>query len=574
MQKGVPQIMDITSIRSVLHYLTKNILPTKFETAQQPEPNTIQLCFRGVDSQTWLEVSWNGDSPRILKINKPEKIGRESTLSKQIRYGLKYMALISIDQDDFERVIKFGFAKKPGDEISKYLIFELMGKHSNIFYLDNKHKIIAVGKQIKSSQSSFRTISTGSIYSGPPVNLKKQPREDESFQSWKDSISIVPESLKYCLINTYQGVSPILTKQLEVVSATVNSEIMEKNIDFISNSDLKEIFKNWKIWINRFKNNNFNFSTFNKDFYCVWFFDKEINCENKIDLCTSLENYYDYHLKQKKLELLEKKIEGIIFKQTNTEKKNLNIQYDLLTKSENYEVYKEKADNIFTSNEITKRDIIKGQKLYKKSKKLKRSRELIKERLSIYKTNIERLEEFTTLLENLNSLNHEKLFMRIKLLEEIMEEICNEFNINIKKQREDQKSTYEIESSPIQVDTPTGLKLQVGRNMRQNDLISFKFSKKGDLWFHAQESPGSHVVLKSSSQVASEQDLQIAADLAALFSKAKRNIKVPINLVKIKDLQKIKNGGPGCVSFKNGEIIWGNPTRGEDYIKKNLKTVI
>jgi len=59
---------------------------------------------------------------------------------------------------------------------------------------------------------------------------------------------------------------------------------------------------------------------------------------------------------------------------------------------------------------------------------------------------------------------------------------------------------------------------------------------------------------------------QIAADLAALFSKAKRNVKVPINLVKIKDLQKIKKGGPGCVSFKNGEIIWGNPTRGEDYI--------
>ena len=113
---------------------------------------------------------------------------------------------------------------------------------------------------------------------------------------------------------------------------------MEKNIDFISDSDLKEIFKNWKIWINRFKNNNFNFSMFNKDFYCVWFFDKEINCENQNDLCTSLENYYDYHLKQKKLELLVKKIEGIIFKQTNTEKKNLNIQYDLLTKSENYEI--------------------------------------------------------------------------------------------------------------------------------------------------------------------------------------------------------------------------------------------
>ena len=89
MQKGVPQIMDITSIRSVLHYLTKNILPSKFETAQQPDSNTVQLCFRGINSQTWLEFSWNGDSPRILKINKPEKIGRESTLSKQIRIRIK-----------------------------------------------------------------------------------------------------------------------------------------------------------------------------------------------------------------------------------------------------------------------------------------------------------------------------------------------------------------------------------------------------------------------------------------------------------------------------------------------------
>ncbi len=566
--------MDVTSIRSVLHYLRKNILPTKFETAQQPEPNTIQLCFRGVDSQTWLEVSWNGDSPRILKINKPEKIGRESTLSKQIRYGLKYMALTSINQDDFERVIKFGFAKKPGDEISKYLIFELMGKHSNIFYLDNKNKIIAVGKQINSSQSSFRTISTGSIYSDPPVNLKKQPREDESFQSWKESISTVPESLKYCLINTYQGVSPILTKQLEVFSKTSDSEIMGKNIDFISDANLKEIFQSWKIWINRFKNNNFNFSIFNKFFYCVWFLDKEINSENQIDLCTGLENYYGYHLKQKKLEFLVKKIEGIIFKQTNNEKKNLNFQYDLLSKSETHEIYKEKADKIFSTNEINKQDIIRGQKLYKKSKKLKRSRELIKERLNIYKTNLDRLDEFTTLLENLNSLNYEEIFIKIKLLEEIMEELCSEFNIHLKRQREGKKSSSKIQSVPIQVDTPAGLKLQVGRNMRQNDLISFKFSKKGDLWFHAQESPGSHVVLKSSSKKASEQDLQIAADLAALFSKAKRNIKVPINLVKIKDLQKIKKGGPGCVSFKNVEIIWGNPTRGEDYIKKNLKTVI
>ena len=143
---------------------------------------------------------------------------------------------------------------------------------------------------------------------------------------------------------------------------------MEKNIDFIGDSDLKEIFKNWKIWINRFKNNNFNFSIFNKDFYCVWFFDKEINYAKKIDLCTGIENYYDYHLKQKKLELLEKKIEGIIFKQINIEKKNLNIQYDLLTKSENYEVYKNKLTIYLVQMKLRKKILLKDKNYIKSQK--------------------------------------------------------------------------------------------------------------------------------------------------------------------------------------------------------------
>ena len=377
MQKGVPQIMDITSIKSVLHDLSEEVLPSRFETAQQPEPNIIQFCLRGINSQTWIEVSWNSDSARILKINRPEKIGAESTLSKQLRYGLKYMALVTIEQDKFERVIKFGFAKKPGDEINKYLIFELMGKHSNIFYLDNNQKIIAVGKQINSNQSSYRTVSTGSIYSEPPKNMKKEPSPNETYETWKESISSVPESLKYCLINTYQGVSPILTKQLETFSNLGSEEIMNKNIDFISETNLKKIYQSWKIWIDRFNNNNFNFLIFDNFFYSVWFLKNEINNKNNIDQINGLENYYDFYLKQKKIYALIKKIDGIIFKQTTLQKKNMNLQSDLLINSENYRIYKEKADKIFMTHEIQKQDIIKGQKLYKKSKKLKRAQNLI-----------------------------------------------------------------------------------------------------------------------------------------------------------------------------------------------------
>ncbi len=296
--------MDVTSIKSVLHDLSKEVLPSRFESAQQPETNIIQFCLRGINSQTWIEVSWDSDSARILKINRPKKIGTDSTLSKQLRFGLKYMALTTIEQDKFERVIKFGFAKKPGDEIGKYLIFELMGKHSNIFYLDKYQKIIAVGKQINSNQSSFRAISTGSIYSEPPKNIKKEPTQNETYDSWKESISSVPESLKYCLINTYQGVSPILTKQLEFFSNVNSTEIMNKSIDLISEANLKEIYKSWKIWIDRFNNNNFNFTIFDNFFYSVWFLKNEIKNTNNIDEIKGLENYYSYYLKQRKISAL------------------------------------------------------------------------------------------------------------------------------------------------------------------------------------------------------------------------------------------------------------------------------
>ena len=567
MQKGVPQNMDITSIKSILHYLSNEILPSKFETAQQPEPNTIQMGFRGINNLSWIEVSWQADCARIIKIDKPDKIGSESTLAKQLSHGLKYMALVEIIQDKFERVIKFAFAKKPGDEVIKYLIFELMGKHSNIFYLDKHLKIIAAGKQVKSTQSSHRTISTGTLYQEPPVKFKKEPNEKESYITWKENLLSLEDSLKNSLIKSYQGVSPILTEQIQYLA---NLEVMNQNVALIDDIYLKKIFDIWNIWINRFKNNKFNFSIFNNYFYCVWFSKFELKDDNLIDLSKGLDKYYNQYLKLKKINILISKVDNLLFKQFNLEKNNFDIQNKLLKNSENHKDLKNKADNIFLKPNFEKVDIVEAEKLYKQSKKLKRAKDQIKERLHFHKNRLYRLEEFKALLDNLNSLSIGTLKIKIDLLEELKEEISREYSLSRRNKKVRKNSPKNLDSSPIEIHSPGGLIIQIGRNMRQNDLISFKFSKKQDLWFHAQESPGSHVVLKTSSKIPTDQDIQIAADIAAFSCKGRENIKVPVNVVKIKDLQKISKAGLGCVSFKNSTIMWGNPTRGKDYIKNNI----
>ena len=571
MQKGIPQIMDVTSIKSILHYLSREILPSRFETAQQPEPNTIQIGLRGINNTSWIEVSWQGDCARIFKINRPDKLGSQSTLAKQLSYGLKYMALVLIEQDKFERVIKFAFAKKPGDLIDKYLIFELMGKHSNIFYLDKNLKIIAAGKQVKSTQSSYRTISTGNIYKQPPLNNKKEPNENETFQEWKSLLNVVPDTLKNALLKNYQGVSPILIKQIEYLSNLESNNVMNQSVDLIEDKYLKVIFIIWNKWIDRYKNNKFNFSIFNNYFYSVWFSETEVRDNYKIDLCEGLSNYYNQYLNLKKMNGIVSQIDGLIFKQISSERRNHNLQRKLLENSENFESLKNKADNIFLKLNLEKKDILEAEKLYKKSKKLKRAINLIKERLDIYENKLNRLEEYRFMLDNIKSNNIGKIPNKLDLLEELKYELSNEFNLRKKRLNSSKINFQKKQSSHIQIISPGGLDILIGRNMRQNDLITFKLSKKQDLWFHAQESPGSHVLLKSSSKVPNDDDIQIAADLAAFFCKAKGNLRVPINQVKVKDIQKISKAGLGCVSFKNSEIIWGNPTRGKEYIKKNTE---
>ena len=229
---------------------------------------------------------------------------------------------------------------------------------------------------------------------------------------------------------------------------------------------------------------------------------------------------------------------NIIHKQQNIQTRNLNTQSKLLENSENHEFYKIEADNIFLQEKLSKENVIEAQKLYKKSKKLKRAKNLIKDRIKIYQNKLNRLGEFNAMFENLNSLDIETNDIKVNLIEELIEEIYKEFNIKAKNSRNIKKRLKETKAAPKEIKTPGGLILQIGRNMRQNDLISFKSSKRGDLWFHAQESPGSHIVLKSSACIATEADIQIAADIAAFFCKAKENLKVPINLVKVKDLQK------------------------------------
>ncbi len=563
MNKVPIQIMDLTTLKAVVFELRQDIVPSRFENAQQIDSHTIQLGFRTLDKLAWIEISWFAESPRIVSIAPPKRYGQKSTLAQQLKYLLVNLALVEITQNGFERIVRFKFSSRPGKEIEKELIVELMGKHSNILLLDKEGKVITLGKQIKDSQSRLRPIGTGDIYTSPPPLKGLVPRSSESFNSWKDNICLVPSTFKNSLKDTYQGISPALTLQIAGNNYNEAINIINQSVTSIELQTWETIYKKWKEWLLGIENNNYTINFQGPTDFVVWGEPKSNSKNTKIGLRLSI--YYSNKIIQRKMHSIREKLKQDLANSKDQETKKLNVQELLINNISEYITMQNKAKKLLTLESPTKKQIIESQGLFREAKRKKRSRESILNRIDFHKKKISAIQCCESFLDSFlyeeNEDNKNKLDSIIELKEEVEEYIC------IKKNNSKLKSSRKKEHSSTikEIQSPSGLKIQIGSNNRQNELISLRKGKKGDLWFHAQETPGSHVVLKSSNGLFDEKDIQLAADLASFFSRARANKLVPIIMVPIENLQRISGALPGTVSHRGGKVLWGKAERAEKY---------
>ena len=563
MNKVPIQIMDLTTLKAVVFELSQDIVPSRFENAQQIDSHTIQLGFRTLEKLTWIEISWLAESPRIVSIPPPKKFGEKSTLAKQLKHILVNLALVEISQTGFERIVRFKFASRPGKEIEQELIVELMGRHSNILLLGRKNKVITLGKQIKERQSRLRPIGTGDIYTSPPPLKGLVPESSEPFTSWKENICLVPSTFKNSLKDTYQGVSPALTLQIASNNYNEALNIINQSVTSIELKIWKKIFKKWNEWLLDIENNNYTINFEGATDFVVWGERKSKAKSKRIGVSLSL--YYSNKLLERKINSIREKLKQDLANSIDQETRKLDLQELLIQKVPEYITMQNKAQDLLSLRAPTKKQIIEAQSLFKEAKRKKRSKESISNRIDFHKNKISDIQCCESFLDSLiyeaNEDNKNKLDSIIELKEEVEEYIC------IKKDSSKFKSNRKKEqaSSIKEIESPSGLKIQIGGNNRQNELISLRKGRKGDLWFHAQEAPGSHIVLKSSNGLVDEKDIQLAADLASFFSRARGNKLVPIIMVPIENLQRISGALPGTVSHRGGKVLWGKAERAEKH---------
>ncbi|MEA5622247.1 NFACT family protein [Nostoc sp. UHCC 0251] len=568
------QPVDFTTLTAACSEIRANWLPSRLEQVYQRDRYTIAMALRTLKQRDWLQISWHPQAAHICIGDPPPRSPDTFTFSQQLIHQLSGLALVAIEAiAPWERVIDLQFARRPGETALYHVYAEIMGKYSNVILTDANNIIITAAHQVSQQQSSVRPIQTGQPYETPPKLTGTVPSLNESQERWQERVSLVPGAIKRQLLKSYSGLSAALL-ELMLLEANIAPET---STDTLNPEDWQRLFERWQEWLQALNSSKFQ-PAWTKDGYTVMGWGAVEKVKNIQEL---LNRYYSNQIDQQLFSQLRhqlsQKLNNILAKLRN----KAQTFKTRLQQSDQADEYRQKADLLmahlqnwepgmkeiiladFDTNlpvaialQPDKNAVQNAQSLYKQHQKLKRARAAVEPLLLEVQTEIEYLEQVEAAIGQIDTYQTAE---DLRALEEIREELIGQ------KYLEDPEYRSRSANEPPSTNfyrylTPNGFEVLIGRNNRQNDQLTFRVAGDYDLWFHAQEIPGSHVLLRlEPGAVAEEADLQFVANLAAYYSRARQSEQVPVVYTQLKHVYKPKGAKPGIAIYKQESILWGKP---------------
>lgn len=556
--------------KAVVDEIYPLLLNGKINKINQPDKNEINIQIYNKENYKLLLSCANN----LSRIHLSEKSKKNPITAYNfcmlLRKHLVGGTIKNIYQHKMDRVVCFEIENlNELKELSKkLLIIEIMGKHSNIILVDKEsNKIIDAIKHIDSRQSSIREVFPNKDYFF--VKDEKENILDENYKLPSEILKISePISMKKFFYTNYLGFSPIISYEL-LNNSNVDSDVNSANLN---DEDIKRIDENFVKIVENIKDKNY-YPIFikdemnnNKDFYCF-----DLNLYKKKESVDSLSKLVEsfYHNNSLR-DRINQKASG--FKKILTTKLNrLTNKYlamnDELLNNQSKEDLKKYADllsiNIYKIEKGMKKisvgniyDNMKDIEIsldekksprenieayYKKYKKLKTADEIIKTELPKIEEEMKYIKQILETIEIITELNE---------LSEIEEEL-----ISLGYVRKSKKNKQKLEKSkPYMFETDSGALIYVGKNNLQNENLTLKFANKNDVFFHAQDVPGSHVILRGSNLT--EDDYKIAGFLAGYYSYFKNEGYANVDYTEKKHIRKAKGTGLGMVYYDNYKTLF------------------
>ncbi|MDX2215303.1 MAG: NFACT RNA binding domain-containing protein [Oculatellaceae cyanobacterium bins.114] len=588
------QPVDFTTLTAICVELRAEWLPARLEQVYQRDRYTIALSLRTLNKRGWLTLGWHPQAARVCISDPPPRTPDTFTFSQQLRHQLNGLALIAIEAiAPWERALDFQFARRPGDPPMWHLYVEVMNKYSNVILTTADQLIVTAAHQVSSQQSSVRPIQTGQPYEFPPALTDPMPSLKEPQAQWQERVSLIPGSLKRNLVKNYRGLSTVLVTSM-VQAADLDPE---QSTDSLTQQEWQRLFDRWQDWLKKLEQHQFDPGWLPVGYTVIgWGAMRGSSPDGVITPASSVQElinrYYTdqlnlqefnqlrHQISQRLINLLKKLyIKANDFKarlQQSAQADEYRAQADLLMahlhewqpgmKAITLKDF-ETEEPVKISLDPEKNAVQNAQAFYKRHQKLKRSRLALEPLLAEVQTEIDYLEQVEVAIAQLNRYQTSN---DLGSLEEIRDELIQQQYMTDPEQRH-RPTTSQTDFRRYQ--TPNGFEVLVGRNNRQNDQLTFRLAGDYDLWFHAQEIPGSHVLLRLSAGIAPDEvDLKFTADLAAYYSRAQQSEQVPVIYTEPKHVYKPKGAKPGIAIYKQERVLWGQPQQIAEHLPSAVVT--
>lgn len=556
---------DGITISNIVHELRTTLLDGRINKIAQPEEDELLLTIKTPNGQKRLFISANASLPLIYltETNKPSPMTAPNfcmLLRKHINNG----RITDISQPTLERIIRFEIEHldELGDLCKKYLIIEIMGKHSNIIFCNDSGRIIDSIKHVSAQMSSIREVLPGRDYFIPDTMSKLDPL-DFSFADFQTILTGKPMGLAKAIYTSFTGISPVVAEEICYI-AGIDSSITPKEL---SEDVLVHLYKQFILFFENISKKNYapriyykgnepkEFSALPLSHFCQY------EAKEFDSISVLLETYYATkntvtRIRQKSVDLRK-----IVQTALERNRKKYDLQGKQLKDTENrdkYRIYGELINvygyelepnakhleclNYYTNETImipldsTKTPQENSQKFFDKYNKQKRT----------YEALVSLIEETHDEIVYLESVSNA---LDIALSEDDLNQIKEELIDAGYVKRKFTKKKVKITSKPFHYISSDGYHMYVGKNNIQNEELTFDFAVGNDWWFHAKGCPGSHVIVKTNGDELPDRTFEEAGKLAAYYSKNRGNDKVEIDYIEKKHVKKPKGGKPGFVVY-------------------------
>ena len=568
---------DGITIAAMVKELNDYLAGGRINKIAQPETDELLLTCRGPKGNCRLLLSASASLPLIYftQKNKPSPLTAPN-FCMLLRKHLSSARFLSITQPSLERVIRFELEhlNELGDLCRKYLIIEIMGKHSNIIFCDEDYKILDSIKHVSSHMSSVREVLPGRQYFIPQTQEKLNPWNltEETFYT---QVLSKPTQIARALYTSLTGIIPVMAHEI-CTRASLDGDEPTETLD--ENSKL-HLYGTLNRILDQVKEGDFHPNIIFRDQIPVEYsvlpmsqYQTGHTTKGYPSVSSMLEQYYAQKNIVTRIRQKSSDLRRIVQTALERNSKKYSLQLKQLKdtgKKEKYKVYGElintygygledgcksfQALNYYTNEEIavpldpSLSPQANAKKYFEKYAKLKRTEDALTTQIAETKEEIQHLESISASLDI--ALNESDL---VQIKEEL-----TQYGY-IKKHSIGKKKTS-VKSKPFHYLSSDGYHIYVGKNNYQNDELTFKFATGNDWWFHAKGTAGSHVIVKSSDEELPDRVFEEAGSLAAYYSKGRTAPKVEIDYIQKKHVKKPNGSKPGFVVYYTNYSLMAVP---------------